>query len=480
MTRTVALYWHNGRSLGHTSTIAKVARHLLRSPEPYSVAGITGAYHGLDLLPAEVYVVKIPSFANFDDPTGWNLRPRLAVDENTLHRVRAELITTFLRHYRPEVLMSDHIPRGTDDELVPALEARYAQHAVLSLRGVLFDRDKTLRKYFGDPGRGPWVLDHYCQFNVHTHPEVFDLADYYAIPQEAADRLHYTGYLAEPYAVPRDEARRRIGVGPGDRLIAAEQRGAHDPAHLRSPAHLLRELTPLPPALRMVTLAPELPGADELIAHLVAHGVQVSAGHSSATPEQLEHARRLGLSHLAHLWSGQSALTRPALHRLPGLLEASLASGKLTAEIIADGHHLPAALLTIALRCLGPERLCLVSDATAGTGLAPGTAFRTGASLGRVHDGYAATEDHTSLCGSVTPLAVTVARMRELTGARVEDVLTMATATPARVAGLYPRKGSMLPGADGDVVLFGPDLRVRTVVLAGTPVTSAALPDGGR
>ncbi|WP_433195848.1 N-acetylglucosamine-6-phosphate deacetylase [Nocardia sp. CA-107356] len=254
--------------------------------------------------------------------------------------------------------------------------------------------------------------------------------------------------------------------------LATSQRGAHERTHLRSPSTLLTELTPLPPALRMVTLAPELPGADELITYLTGHRIHVSAGHSAATEDQLAHAQRLGLSHLAHLWSGQSTLTRPSLRRIPGLLEASLASEDLTAEIIADGHHLPATLLKIALRCLGPQRLCLVSDATAGTGLPAGQSFRVGATTGRVHDGYAATEDHTSLCGSVTPLAVTVARMRTLTGATVEDVVTMATATPARVAGLYPRKGSLHTGADGDVVVFTPDLSVRAVLLAGRQVTT--------
>ncbi|MFB7776234.1 glycosyltransferase family protein [Streptomyces bauhiniae] len=223
--RTIALYWHNGRSLGHSSRAAKVARYLLRSPDPVSIAGITGAYRGLDLLPPDVDVIKIPSFANFDDPSGWNLRLRLAMDDQALHRARADMITTFLGHYRPEVLMSDHIPRGTEDELVPALEAGYAEHAVLSLRGVLFDRDKTLRKYFGTPGRGRWLLENYCQFNVHTHPEVFDLADYYQIPDEAADRLHYTGYLAEPYTVSRDQARAQTGTEPDERLIVAAMGG---------------------------------------------------------------------------------------------------------------------------------------------------------------------------------------------------------------------------------------------------------------
>ncbi|MEU1519029.1 amidohydrolase family protein [Streptomyces sp. NPDC005811] len=256
--------------------------------------------------------------------------------------------------------------------------------------------------------------------------------------------------------------------------LAHGQRGAHDPDHLRTPGQLLAELTPLPKGLRMMTLAPELPGADALTTYLTTAGVRVSAGHSAATAQDLARARRLGLSHLAHLWSGQSALTRPALHRVPGLLEASLASDTVTGEVIADGHHLPAALLTIALRCLGPDRLCLVSDATAGMGLPPGSTFRTGASRGQVHDGYAATTDHTSLCGSVTPLATGVARMQEMTGAAVEDVLTMATATPARAAGLYPRKGSLLPGADGDVVLLDADLNVRQVILAGHPLTATA------
>ncbi|MEU7340365.1 amidohydrolase family protein [Streptomyces sp. NPDC007074] len=255
--------------------------------------------------------------------------------------------------------------------------------------------------------------------------------------------------------------------------LAPDQRGAHDISLLRSPQQVLAELTPLPEALRMVTLAPELPGADALITYLTQHRVTVSAGHSAATGHDLARARSRGLSHLAHLWSGQSALTRPALHRVPGLLEESLASQTLTAEVIADGHHLPAALLTIALRCLGPDRLCLVSDATAGCGLDTGRTFHTGASLGRVHDGYAATADHTSLCGSITPLATCMSRMRDMTAAPLADVLTMATATPARAAGLYPRKGSLLPGADGDAVLIDPDLHVRAVVLGGHPQTGS-------
>ncbi|MFD5474440.1 N-acetylglucosamine-6-phosphate deacetylase [Streptomyces sp. NPDC127105] len=316
---------------------------------------------------------------------------------------------------------------------------------------------------FTDPNPASWHQALQTHLQAGTTTVLATLAS--TSPEQTAAALATADHLLTSKKAPT-----LAGAHLEGPCLATLQRGAHDPGHLRPAADLLQELTPLPTVLRMVTLAPELPGAHALISYLTDHGITVSAGHSDATPEQLAHARRLGLSHLAHLWSGQSTLTRPHLHRMPGLLEASLASDHLTAEVIADGHHLPAALLTIALRCLGPDRLCLVSDATAGTGLPQGSRFRTGATTGYVHDGYAATEDGTSLCGSTVPLAVTAARMRKLTGATVSDVVTMATDTPARAAGLYPRKGSLHTGADGDVLLLGDDLSVRAVILDGHPM----------
>ncbi|MFR9753831.1 N-acetylglucosamine-6-phosphate deacetylase [Nocardia sp. 004] len=271
-----------------------------------------------------------------------------------------------------------------------------------------------------------------------------------------------------------EDAPTLAGVQLEGPCLAPDQRGAHDLTHLRSPAQLLAELTPLPSALRMVTLAPELPESDTVISYLVDHGVRVSVGHSQATPAQLQTARNRGATHLAHLWSGQSALTRPGVHRIPGLLEASLASDEFSAELIADGHHLPAELLTIALRCLGPDRLCLVSDATAGMGLQPGHTFRTGAATGRVHDGYATTTTANSLCGSIVALSDTLGRMRALTGASIGEVLTMATATPAKVLGRYPWIGTLLPGARANLTIWNADLTLRSVVLDGRLVVDDA------
>lgn len=321
---------------------------------------------------------------------------------------------------------------------------------------------------FTEPDAAAWQAILGAHLSAGTTTALATLAS--AAPTVTAAALGTAAALLADQGAPT-----LAGVHLEGPCITAAQRGAHDTGALRSPVELLHELTPLPAALRMVTLAPELAGADELISHLSGNGVRVSVGHSSASAEVLERARGLGATHLAHLWSGQSALTRPDLVRIPGLLEASLASEGLSAEVIADGHHLPGSLLTIALRCFGPGRLCLVSDATAGTGLAVGRTFRVGASTGRVHDGYAATEDGASLCGSVLPLGSTLPRMRALTGAPVADVLTMATATPARTMGLYPRKGALLPGSDGDAVILTPGLEIRGVILAGRPVPALAL-----
>jgi predicted glycosyltransferase len=222
--RTFALYWHNGRSLGHTAESAKVARRLLRHDAPASIAALTGAYRGLDLLPEEVDVVKLPSFTNYDRPDGWHLRPRLALTDRALHELRADLAQTFLRHYRPETFIINHLPRGAHDELVPALLDRRAGHTVLTWRGVLFEPLKTEREYFA-AGPARWIADHFCQINIHTHPEVFRLEEHYAVPQELSERFHYTGYLVEPDLSDIAGVRRELGVRPGERTVVCSMGG---------------------------------------------------------------------------------------------------------------------------------------------------------------------------------------------------------------------------------------------------------------
>jgi len=266
------------------------------------------------------------------------------------------------------------------------------------------------------------------------------------------------GRMVAALATARDLA---TGAGPPPGLagvhlegpfLAPGQRGAHPAAALAAPdGPAWRLLAGHLDVVRLITLAPELPGAGAVVDECTRAGVVVAAGHSAATADDL--AAAPGVRHLTHLWSGQSALRKDGPWRRPGLLEAALASDGLTAELIADGHHLPAALVRIAYRCLGPDRLCLVSDASAGTGLPVGSRFAMAGAEGVVAEGVAVTADGGSFCGSTSTLLDVLRFAVTGAGLPVAAAVRMATTTPARVLGLGGAVGAVAPGRAADVVV---------------------------
>ncbi|HPL27104.1 MAG TPA: amidohydrolase family protein, partial [Anaerolineae bacterium] len=246
------------------------------------------------------------------------------------------------------------------------------------------------------------------------------------------------------------------------------QRGAQDPANLRTPDDgsadlLLRQ----PRALRIVTLAPELPGALELTSRLARLGIVAAAGHSDAQDSQVLAALQRGLRHMIHMWSGQSSTVREGPWRRPGLLEATLTFEGFTAEIIADNRHLPPTLMALAYKCLGPDRLCAVSDATNGAGLPEGTRFALGDVECQVEDGVAMLLDGTSFAGSTTLLSQMVPILIKAVGISPVEAIRMASLTPARVIGADDRKGSLAGGKDADLVLFDDSWAVWQTLIRG-------------
>jgi N-acetylglucosamine-6-phosphate deacetylase len=250
-------------------------------------------------------------------------------------------------------------------------------------------------------------------------------------------------------------------------FLSHEQRGAHNPAHLRTPQDGDAErLLAHRAVLRMVTLAPELPGAVELTRRLVDGGVTVAAGHSATGTEMLNAAISVGLSHITHLWSGQSNLSRSGPWRVPGFLEASLSSTGLTAEVIADGKHLPQELLTIARRCLG-DRLCLVSDGISGMGLPEGTRFTEGGMSVEIHGGVCMLVDGTSFAGSTTPLNRMLAYEVHEMNWPIPEAVRMASTVPASIAGMADRKGAITRGYDADIAIFADDFTCSGTLVQG-------------
>lgn len=246
------------------------------------------------------------------------------------------------------------------------------------------------------------------------------------------------------------------------------QAGAQDPAQIRTPDDGSPELLLWHArVIRIMTYAPELPGTLPLTQRLVAAGIVAAAGHSAAREEDLQPHLAAGLSHMIHLWSGQSTTVREGPWRKPGLLEVALTDDRLTGEIIADGKHLPPTLMKLAYRCLGPDRLCAISDATSGAGLPEGARFRMGGLEYDVHDGVGMLLDRTAFAGSTTLLNQMLPILINQVGIPLVEAIRMATLTPARVIGVANRKGSLAAGKDADIVIFNDDFTPWRVIIGG-------------
>jgi len=256
--------------------------------------------------------------------------------------------------------------------------------------------------------------------------------------------------------------------------FSLEQKGAQDLDNMRTPDDGSADaLLAHPEWVKMMSFAPELPGAFELTRRLVSLGIVAAAGHSSAQDWQVQEAMDAGLSHTIHIWSGQSSTIRVGPWRKPGLLETTLVSDNLTAEMISDNRHLPPTLMRLAYKCKGPDRLCVISDSTDGAGLPEGTVVH---SLGMdfvVEDGVGILQDHTSFAGSVTLINKMIPILTQEVGIPLAEAVRMASLTPARVIGIQDRKGSLAPGKDADIVIFEDDFDAWQTMIEGRWVFTA-------
>jgi N-acetylglucosamine-6-phosphate deacetylase len=266
---------------------------------------------------------------------------------------------------------------------------------------------------------------------------------------------------------PREGAQ-VIGVHLEGPYFSYEQRGAQDPRHLRVPddgsATALLEHADV---VSMMSFAPELPGALDLTARLFGLGIVPAAGHSSAKDVDVLAAMRSGLRHVIHLWSGQSTTVREGPWRRPGLLEASLCFDGLTAEMICDNRHLPPTLMKLAYKCLGPDRLCAISDATCGAGLPEGATFTMCGMTCDISEGVAMLRDRTSFAGSSTQLNQMVPILTSVIGVPLFEAVRMSSLTPARVIGVDRRKGSLEAEKDADIAIFEEDFTAWRTMIAG-------------
>lgn len=252
-----------------------------------------------------------------------------------------------------------------------------------------------------------------------------------------------------------------LGLHVEGPFLNPQKKGAHNPAYLRLPD--LAAVAGWSPetGVRLVSLAPELPGALDVIRALAGRGVLVSAAHSMATYDQARAGFDAGIRYGTHLFN---AMPAPG-HRDPGLPGALLTDDRITVGMIVDGIHVHPAMVALAWRVLGPGRLNLVTDAMAALGMAPGV-HRLGDFEVTVDESSARLADGT-LAGSILALDQALRNLIAFTGCALRDALATVTTTPARALGLAHERGRIAPGYVADLVLLTSDLRVRAAMVAG-------------
>jgi N-acetylglucosamine-6-phosphate deacetylase len=253
--------------------------------------------------------------------------------------------------------------------------------------------------------------------------------------------------------------------------FSKEQAGAQNPAYLQSPApgHYNRIMEKAEGAILRWSVAPELEGALEMAKALTLQGVVFSIAHSNAVYEDVLAAVDAGYTHVTHLYSGMSTITRRHGYRLLGVLESAYLLDNLTIEVIADGVHLPPELLRLVVKCKDNDKICLVTDSMRGAGQGDGPSILGSLRDGQeviIEDGIAKMPDRSGFAGSIATADRLIRVMVQKAGLSIHRAVRMMTQNPARINRLAG-KGSLEPGNDADIVLFDEDIQIKSVYVKG-------------
>jgi N-acetylglucosamine-6-phosphate deacetylase len=316
-------------------------------------------------------------------------------------------------------------------DALPAIEHLLARHGVTSYfpTTVTAPMDKTLR-----------ALEH--------------LAD--AIEERERENNSADG---KPRTLP-------LGIHLEGPFISHARRGVHPPEDLLAPTLTLFERfwQAARGRIRMMTIAPELEGATEVIAEAARRGVCVSLGHSDADFAAAERGIAVGARHATHTFNAMRPLDHSTLdHRSPGILGAVLTDARMSADIIADGVHLDPAIVKLFARAKGPEQTVLITDAISATGMPEGR-YRLGSLEVDVRDGKCMTEGR--LAGSVLTMDRAVRNLARFAEWDLAQAVAAASQNPARVARIA-NKGILAAGADADFLILNAEGEVLRTFIGG-------------
>lgn len=255
-----------------------------------------------------------------------------------------------------------------------------------------------------------------------------------------------------------EEGAKVVGINMEGPFLDPAKKGAHVEKWIAAPdVAFVRELNQdVDGLVRLVTLAPNMDGAEEFIKEMHEE-VCISLGHTAADYDCASRAMKLGAHHVTHLYNAM----QPFRHRAPGLIGAAMDDPECMVEMICDGYHIHPSAIRAAFRMFGPERVILISDSMRAAGMENGT-YELGGQEVTVKDRKAVLKDGT-LAGSATNLYGCMCKAVEF-GIPLEQAIMAATANPARSIGIFDRVGSIRIGKQADLLLVSENLELKRVI----------------
>ena len=213
--------------------------------------------------------------------------------------------------------------------------------------------------------------------------------------------------------------------------------------------------------------APELPGAMQFGRYITSKGVLAAVGHTQAEYDDIQRAYDAGYTHATHFYNAMPGFHKRREYKYEGTVESIYLIDDMTVEVVADGIHVPPTILRLVYKVKGVERTCLITDALACAASDSKVAFDPRVII---EDGVCKLADRSALAGSIATMDRLIRTMVQKVDIPLEDAVRMASETPARIMGIYDRKGSLQRGKDADIMVLDKDLNVCAVWAMGKPV----------
>lgn len=260
-----------------------------------------------------------------------------------------------------------------------------------------------------------------------------------------------------------------------------QQAGAQIPEWIKDPdPEEYMEILQSSHVLKRWDEAPELPGSVDFIRACCQYGVLPSIAHTRALYDNVREANRAGMTHATHFYNAMPCVYKNREFKVVGTVESIMAEQNMTVEVISDGIHVPPVMMRMVWELKGTEKMCLITDSLACTGLDADMKLSSEADTAGpafdprviIEDGVCKLKDRSALAGSIATMDRAIRTAVQQAEIPLEDAYRMASETPAKVMGIYDRKGSLQRGKDADILMFDRDLQLRYVMQMGKVVKS--------